>query len=649
MDSSRIARVRQGAVAALTFVVATLALALPYVVRPGVLLDFSEESPRPPGFTRGVYPAERTPDGLTFAWTSANARLSLPALPRRTEWTIQIRLRAPRPRGAAAPVKVIDHGQQLATWSAVSSRDFETRSVDLPSIPEPGLRLDLVSDDSFVPGPEDRRELALQIDAIRLTPRSALAGLPWNRVLWASALFTALAYLSWAVTRDRWAFAYGAIAIVAVGVLTHTSSLLYVTSFDRVIWAAVPTVAILIVGLALARLINLPPGLAGGALVLTCWFTYVKYVLLLHPAMTIGDSVFHQNRFKLVAAGNYFFTSAAPGGDFPYPVAFYWVAHLFSRASPASVELMRGLVLTFDSLAGLLLAFSMAASGSRLVAPLMVALWQTVPALFQVQGVAYLTNAFGNSASVASVVMLREALRTRSSVGWLLASIVFATAACLSHVSSFLILVAALSFTCLIGMLLRRWRVTAVTALVLVCSVGLAWTSYYRHFTSLYSQRLSQGRSVTASDTQSPLPLQRLEAHQTQYKPGWPALKQRLAIVPFYVQKYIGFGVVALAAMLIWLRKRVPYDFGDGTILSLGWLAATLAWFGLGQVTPIDLRYYLAAAPVLAVFAAVTAATVFSEGARHAAQRTVVLLLFSAAVAQGCYYMARFLWLPLPR
>jgi hypothetical protein len=640
---------RHAALAGLAFVLATLALAGPYLVRPGVLLDFSETSPRPLALTRGIYPSERTPDGLTFAWTSANARLSLPALPRRTEWTVQIRARAPRPAGAAAPVSVIEHGQPLATWSAVSPREFETLSIDLPLLSEPGLRLDLVSGDSFVPGPEDSRELALQIDAIRLSPRRSLLAVPWNRVFSAAAILTALAYLLWMVTRDRWAFAYAAAGMCAVGLLTHTSSLLYVASFTSVLWAAVPALVVLIAGLVLRWLMNIPAAPANGALALTCWCTYVKYVLLLHPAMTIGDSIFHQNRFKLVAAGNYFFTSAAPGGEFPYPVAFYWVAHLFSRASPASVELMRGLVLTVDSLTGLLLAYSMAASGSRLVGPFVVVLWQTVPALFQVQGVAYLTNAFGNSVSVASVVMLREALRNRSSfAGWLLASIVLATAACLSHVSSFLILVAALSFTCLIASVARRWRLTWVTLLVLTCSVGLAWSTYYRHFSALYSQRLSQSRAVTRSGTES-APVQRLEAHQTQYKPGWPALKQRLAFVPYYVQKYIGFGLVALAAMLVWVRKRTAYDFADGTLLALGWLAATLAWFLLGQVTAIDLRYYLAAAPVLAAFGAVTTATVLPDPASRAAERTLVLLLFTAAVAQGCYYMARFLWLPLPR
>jgi hypothetical protein len=95
------------------------------------------------------------------------------------------------------------------------------------------------------------------------------------------------------------------------------------------------------------------------------------------------------------------------------------------------------------------------------------------------------------------------------------------------------------------------------------------------------------------------LPIQRAEAHQTVWVPGWPALAARLAAVPGYVQKYWGWPLLVLAFAGLWRRRD-----GDVFTRSLhAWLAACAGLFVLGQLTSVDVRYYLAAAPALAVFA----------------------------------------------
>jgi len=76
---------------------------------------------------------------------------------------------------------------------------------------------------------------------------------------------------------------------------------------------------------------------------------------------------------------------------------------------------------------------------------------------------------------------------------------------------------------------------------------------------------------------------------------------QRLAAVPGYVQKYLGFPLIVLALAGLWKALRRTDVL---TRLLQGWLAACLGLFVLGQISSIDVRYYLAAGPPLVVFAA---------------------------------------------
>ncbi len=70
-------------------------------------------------------------------------------------------------------------------------------------------------------------------------------------------------------------------------------------------------------------------------------------------------------------------------------------------------------------------------------------------------------------------------------------------------------------------------------------SIGL----FYSHFGDVYRDLLTRTRPIPET-----LPVQRAEAHQTMWVPGWPALVQRLAAVPGYVHKYLGFPLIVLAA-----------------------------------------------------------------------------------------------------
>jgi hypothetical protein len=618
---------------------------VPYLVAPGVRLDFDEDSPAPLTHTRGFYGPEHNGDD-TFAWTGPNARLLLPAIPRTTAWTLTLAARAPRPAGiTASPVTISERGSKLAEVRFVPTGAATYAAVDikLPANQQPGVRVEIVSVDAFSPGVQDPRQLALQVDSIVLRPDNRFAAIPWLRSAVAAAAFGVLTFVIGLICGGRMA-TYGALsAAVALGALGHTSSWIYLPSFDGIYGAAWLVLAVLTVGAGFRWAWHIAPEAADPAMALAVWFTVAKYALLIHPSMTIGDSFFHQNRSTLVGAGNYFLISGAPGGDFPYPVAFYVVVKALSSGL-ASVELLRGVALLADSIAGLLVAFAVAGPAPAATALLAVAFWQTAPALFQVQALTYVTNSFGNSCSAITAAFLIHGVRP-GAAPWLLAAVVAAVVTNLAHVSSAVLLLMSLAAAVGLATLAGRRRLAAAALAVIVVSAGVAWGAYYRHYDTLYAPRA--GRLSTTSDpAPAALPLQRSEAHQTVYVPGWPALQQRLTFVPLYVVKYIGIGLVTLSLLAAWRQYQGRLPLGDAGTLALGVAVAVTVAFVLGQFSAFDLRYYLVAAALCAPVAAVTV-----TGARGASTsgRRLNNLLAAVAIAQGCWYMVRFLWYPLPR
>lgn len=250
------------------------------------------------------------------------------------------------------------------------------------------------------------------------------------------------------------------------------------------------------------------------------------------------------------------------------------------------------------------------------------------------------------------MAFLVRTLRERQALVWLTAAVAATTIAFLSHVSSLLMLVLALAGAVVMALLRRRWRPAALIGATLAVSLAIAWVAYYRHFTPLYAQRLSAPAAAPLAPD-APLPVQRDEAHQTVFHPGWPALQQRLAFVPRYTVRYVGIGLLGLALLWPWARRGSPAIGGDAAVLAWGCLAATAAAFVAGQLTPVDLRYYLVGASLAVVVGAATVAASWSSGsgapAASPALRGAVAVLTLVAVAQGCWYMARFLWYPLIR
>ena len=564
----------------------------------------------PPGhIVEGLYPVEREPKTeTTFAWTGETLTVTLPDLDRQAAWTLDVRVRAARSAGIPNP-DLMFYVDGVLVMTRPSSLDYETVRVPIPPRPSrSGLIVSMRSTPTFVPGPKDSRALGVMLDWIAISPDGI--------VIPPSTAFAGIALAS-------------AAAGVAIGLLglTAGSSVLTAILLTMGIAALVardagpytdyPLVAARVsfwIGsgcallTAILRRVRRQPfrNTAKFAVAFSASALLLELLALLHPNMPIGDTLFHAHRFQDVLAGRIYFTSIAPGGyQFPYAPGLYVVGWLFAgmvRRGLADMTVLRVIVCAADALAGLLLyTFAIQARGDRLAGALAVALYHLIPLGFGVVATGNMTNAFAQSLCVAALaVAASPSLRIehRSIVALLTLAL---AAAFLSHTGAFAIASVA---GCLIA-LCFWWRggpalrspaiaVLVATAIAVVLSIVV----YYAHFMETYRTELARIGSETA--TAAP-------------DAGGRGIADRLAIAPRYVAGYFGLPVLALAVWgiaLLWQRGARD----RATLTAAGWGLSCLLFLALGILTPVDMRYYLAAIPAVAFAAAMGGSIAWAAG-----------------------------------
>jgi hypothetical protein len=581
-------------------------LALFYAIHPAVFVDFDTDPPR---LLRGVHPPERDHDsGLTFAWTQQEMSLRLPGLDRSSDWVMEMRVRAARPDRNNPELSFFADGVHLETRR--SATDFETVTVTIPANRARlrGALITMRASSTFVPGPGDARQLGVMIDSIELRPTALV--LPPRRafvgVVGSAAILGAAVALIGVTPASAVAAAIvlsaGAASQIASGFAPHTD-------YPMTVLKAAMWIGLLLVvmsraverwqGLTLRNTARFAAAFSAGAL-------FFKLIVLLHPGMPIGDAMFHAHRFQGVLGGNIYFTSIAPGGYlFPYAPGLYVFAAPFAglvARGAADMTLLRVIVLAADAAAGILLyVMIVRAWGDRRAAAIAVALYHFIPLDFRIVTTGNLTNAFAQSLSVVALAML-TAPQVRLQ-GWIATGVltVVLAAAFMSHTSTFPLLFAASVLTA--G--LFAWRggrelrstagaVVVATAVALVLSVII----YYSHFGDTYRSEFARIGSETA--TAAP-------------DAGGRGISQRLGIVPYYVEQYFGVAVLLLAA--IGARQMWTAGRRDRlTLATAGWALSCLLFLGLGILTPVDMRYYLASIPAIAIMAAYGASSLWSRG-----------------------------------
>jgi hypothetical protein len=160
--------------------------------------------------------------------------------------------------------------------------------------------------------------------------------------------------------------------------------------------------------------------------------------------------------------------------------------------------------------------------------------------------------------------------------------------------------------------------------IVLACAVAAALLSvaiYYAHFIETYRSEFARIAHETA-------------AHAPDA--GGRTRAGRLFGVPYSLEISIGAPVLLFAffggAELMRRRDRRPLTLALG-----GWLLACLGFLVLGVLTPVDMRYYLAALPAIAIAAGYGAAWAWSEGwpTHQRLWRLTAALFLAATISTG--------------
>ena len=593
-------------------------LAVFYMLRPALRIDFAVDPPR---LMTGIYPAERdVTTGLTFAWTAGDVALRLPGLDRRVPWTATARLRGGRTNDAENPAVLffVDGARML---SARSGRDFADLRFDIPARPERsrGALVTMQVSSTFTPGPADPRPLGVMLDRVTLAPQG-IAIIPQD-ALAASAVAGAALAGAVALTGVTPGSAIGAALLIGGGQATMAAR-----GFAP--YTAFPELASRLgigIGISLVGIVLTIERVRGAALRNTARFAvafsaaamFLKLLVLLHPDMPIGDALFQAHRFQEVLRGNFYFTSIAPGNyAFPYPPGLYVAALPFAdlvRREAGDVMLLRIVVVATDAVVGALLYTVVVRGwGDRRAAAFAAAIYQLLPLGFMTAAGGTLTSAFAQSVAVLSLgVMAARWLDLRRA--WTLAILVAVLlAAFLSHTSTF----AILSVTVLLVPLayiargakeLRSaaWGILAGGAAAILLAIAV----YYAHFLDTYRTELARIGGETAAAAADA---------------GGRSIGDRLRLVPWYLRMYIGIPALILTAGGAWdLYRRARRD--RLTLTTLGWALACATFLVIGIVTPVDMRYYLAALPAIAIAAAAGASAAWEAGGRW--RSAAVLLL----------------------
>jgi hypothetical protein len=334
--------------------------------------------------------------------------------------------------------------------------------------------------------------------------------------------------------------------------------------------------------------------------------------------------MFHAHRFQGVLAGNLYFTSIAPGGyAFPYPPGLYVFASAFARLvrrGAQDVVLLRIVTASVSAIAGLLLyPVTAAVWRNRLAAAMVVAIYHLMPITFAVLTTGNLTNAFAQSIAVMAFALMGTGRVLPRDAGLMLLLTLLLTAAYLSHTSTIaIVFVATIAIA---GLFI--WRRDqglrssgAGIALASLVAAVIAVVLYYAHFGETYRAefaRIGHETATRAADA------------------GGRTISDRLETVPYSLALLFGWPLVALAIAGAVLRVRRAAD--SLSLSASGWIAACLLFLAIGILTPVDMRYYLAAIPALAVFAGYAGAYPWTDAGReHRAAWCVVSALALLAV-----------------
>ena len=611
-----------------------------------------------PAFVTGFYAPERQGRDY-FAWSRERVRLRLDLVDRRVAWECRAAVVNWRPPSAGpASVRVESGGRTLLDRQVTEPRaplDFTVP----PDRARPDLDFTIDVSPTFVPGPQDQRQLGLVFEGLRCDPapgaRARLAGPAVARAALAAAL-VALA-LSLAGMPAAVAAVLGLFVAIAQAFSLATGTAAHVLTGPPACALAALMAAFCLLPVLAARALRRPLSPAAKAAVgVSACALYLKLIFLLHPDKTVVDALFHAHRLDMVLAGRLLFTQLSTSATpFPYAVGLYVFAAPWALFVSDHVTLLR-LVVCASEAAAVLLLYPLVVRhwGDRMIGVAAVALYHLAPLPFAVIGNANLTNHFGQSAALAAMA---------AAAGWAFAGrrtaqvaglTVITALAFLSHVGTFAVLLPTLLVLALLthGLLKGTGRgaatgIATAAALAVLLAAGL----YYAHFTDVYRPHLaalkadvtavlgSGGRAVPGA----------APAGSTGIEHQAPPLQLGFSGAARQTRGAFGLPLIALALAGGWSlarRRRV-----DRLVLALAaWLtswAAFLLWSTIRRVEPRYVqdawefigRIEMATTPAVAILAACGAVWAWRAGwvPRAVAAALLVLAFGAGAQAMGAW------------
>ena len=308
------------------------------------------------------------------------------------------------------------------------------------------------------------------------------------------------------------------------------------------------------------------------ALALALW---VQGVTATHPCLVTSDGVFHANKVKLAAAGDYFPVSLTPHNPpyrFPYGVTFHLLVATLLRTGIDAEVLVRGVAAATSVLASaVLLRTLLPWTAAR--AALCVALLQLLPTTFGPFSAGNFSNIF---AQAVTVLFLCWAIGPRRG-GWPMGAALLALAAT-AHFGALLVLL-------VLGPVLA-WapRRTRDAPLLLALGVGLGLAGlYYLHYLPLMTSQLARVLEGGRGHGDAP-----------------GLLASAYGQLVRLLHEWGGPAVIAVLLGAVTMRLRegsLPRPF-QALWVSGGLLAM------VAIVSPLEVRYLYALAPAVALLAA---------------------------------------------
>lgn len=643
------------AVAVLAAVIGALAAVAVHGRHAAIRVDISRGIP---DFVTGFYPAERQGRDY-FAWSGGTVRVRQDLVDRRVAWQCQARVVNWRPPAAGpAVVRVESDGRLLLERQVAEPR----ASLDFTVPPDPsGRALDLamVISPTFVPGPQDPRELGLAFERLRCDPAAGARARPAGPVIARAALAAGAVGLALGIAGLPALAAAGLAAFVAVAQAYSLAagSAAHMAGRPPVGLLAALMAAFCLLPVAATRLVGRrTPGTAAtlAVAVSACAF-YLKLIFLLHPDKTLVDAVFHAHRFDMVLAGRFFFTQLSTSATpFPYAVGLYVFAAPWAALTADHVTLLRIVVCASEAAAVLLLyPLIVRAWGDRAVGVAAVALYHLAPLPFAVLGNANLTNHFGQSVAIAAMA---------AAAGWAFAGrraaqvaglALVAGLAFLSHVGTLTVLLPTLLVLALATRALGGEAGRAPSGCILAASavaVALAVGLYWGHFFDVYRPHIASAKAELAAvfgggaGTAAAAP-----AGAAAHAPKAPALQLGFSGAVRQTRGAFGVPMIALAAAGAWsLTRRRRADRLVAALVA--WFAAWAGFLLWSALRPVEPRYVqdawefigrieMATTPAVAILAACGAVWAWRSGRalRLASAGLVLLALSAGAQALGSW------------